>query len=130
MADNLKSKVLRSLGWSAVDRWLTRIISLVVLIVLARLLDPKSFGILAAALIFIGYLELFVSQGIEFSIIQGKNLKQQNLNAAFWLNAGSGALLMIFLWPLSRIVAHLFSIPDFTLVLAGLRLSGNPNSNA
>lgn len=120
MVASLKLEVLRSLGWSAIDRWGNRIVSVVVLVVLARLLDPKSFGILAAASIFIEYLELFVSQGIGFAIIQRRNLEPQHLNAAFWVNTTGGALLSIVLWLSSRVIADLFSMPELTPVLRSL----------
>ena len=54
--------------------------------VLAALLGPRDFGLMAIALIYITLLELFLEQGFMTAIIQRARLEPEHLDAAFWLN--------------------------------------------
>ena len=120
MIFSIRDKFIKSIGWSALDQWGTRILSFVVLSILARLLEPHSFGILAVALVFTDYLEMFVSQGIGFSIIQRKELEKEHLNVAFWLNLGSGVLLGLLLLIVAPLIAKPFGKAELTKVLQSL----------
>lgn len=118
--NQLKIRVVKSVGWSTIDRWANRFLSFIVIAILARMLDAQAFGLLAAALIFTEYLEMFVSQGIGFAIVQRKVVEDGHLNAAFWLNTLSGAVLSIFLWMGSPIIAAWFGKIELTNILKSL----------
>jgi O-antigen/teichoic acid export membrane protein len=120
ISDNFKSVVFQSIGWTALDSWGNRLFSFVVIAVLTRLLDAEVFGILAAALIFSDYLELFVSQGIGYAIVQRKEVEAEHLNCAFWLNAGSGGVLAFLLWVGAPQIADLFNRRELVAILESL----------
>ena len=54
--------------------------------ILAALLGPHDFGLMAMALIYIVLLELLLEQGFMTAIIQRARIEPEHLDAAFWLN--------------------------------------------
>ena len=117
---NLRERFIKGVGWSAVDRWGNRFFSFTFIVILARLLEPAAFGVLAAAVIFTDYLDLFVSQGIGFSIIQRREVEAGHLNTAFWLNAASGVVLGVLLYGCAPFIAGVFDQDEIGSVLRSL----------
>ncbi|WP_036828422.1 oligosaccharide flippase family protein, partial [Photobacterium sanctipauli] len=69
----LAKKAVKGLKWSAVERFLTQIIQLLIMIVLARLLGPKSYGLIGMLTIFIAISNVFVDSGFSAALIRKKN---------------------------------------------------------
>jgi O-antigen/teichoic acid export membrane protein len=76
----------QSLKWAFVGNWGERAIGTVFTFLLAALLGPHDFGLVAMALIYIAFLQLFLEQGISTAIIQRERLDREHLDSAFWLN--------------------------------------------
>jgi O-antigen/teichoic acid export membrane protein len=96
-------QVLSAFGWSFVQSWGSQVTKLGVFIVLARLLDPRDIGLVAFAMVFIQGTQAFALTGVNDALIQKKDLKQETINAVFWLNmliAGTIALGIFFAAPI------------------------------
>ena len=78
---NIKEKAVRGVAWSAIDKWGRQLISLIILTILARLLTPEEFGLVAMATVFTGFLNMFLDQGFETAIIQRSELDPEHLNS-------------------------------------------------
>jgi O-antigen/teichoic acid export membrane protein len=76
----------QSLKWAFVGNWGERAIGTVFTFVLAALLGPRDFGLVAMALIYVAFLQLFLEQGISTAIIQRERLDREHIDSAFWLN--------------------------------------------
>jgi len=73
-----KNKVISSLLWNLLERGGAQIVQLIVQIILARLLTPESFGIIAIVLVFVNIANVFVTQGFNTAIIQKKEMMREN----------------------------------------------------
>lgn len=93
MIQNLRQAALRGTFWSAVQQVGDKGIQLPVLLVLARLLQPESFGLVALAVAYIELVQLFLNQGLTMAIVQRDKLLREHLDSAFWGNIAFGALL-------------------------------------
>ena len=82
-----------ALKWAFVMTIGQRGIGMVLTFVLAAVLGPKDFGIVAMAGAYIIFIEMFVAQGMAAAIIQRKDLKDENLDSVFWLVLCSSLLL-------------------------------------
>ncbi|KZL48953.1 lipopolysaccharide biosynthesis protein [Nodularia spumigena CENA596] len=120
---NLKQKAITSTIWSIVQSWGSQCISLIVFSILARLLNPESFGLIALAAIFLGFVNLFLDQGFSTAIIQRRELEREHLDTAFWTNVSIAFLLAFISIASSDMIAKFFSQPDLTPVLRWLSLS-------
>ena len=90
---NLRRAALRGTVWSAVQQSGDRGIRMLVFLVLARLIAPESFGLVALAAVYIDFVQLFLSQGLPVAIVQRDELAPEHLDSAFWGNMAFGILL-------------------------------------
>ncbi len=86
-------------------------------VVLARLLPPADFGLLAIAMVFIGLAELVASLGMGASIIQVKQLEESHLRVATTLSVLTGTMLLAVFWLTAEAVAGFFGDPRIAGVL-------------
>jgi O-antigen/teichoic acid export membrane protein len=74
--------------WAFVLAFGRRAFGTIFTFVLAALLGPHDFGLMAMALIYITLLQLLLEQGFMTAIVQRKDLEPAHLDSAFWLNVG------------------------------------------
>ena len=88
--ENFNHQVIRAAKWSGVTEIIAKIVTPVSSIVLARLLTPDAFGVVATIVMVISFAELFTDAGFQKYLIQHefKNLEDfgQSVNVAFWSN--------------------------------------------
>lgn len=121
MTSYFKSKTLTGLSWSIVSQVGRQGTTFVVGIVLARLLSPEEFGLIAMVTIITGFASLFAELGFGSAIIQKEEVWEVHLSSVFWLNIGSGALLTLVFVAGSDLVANFYDEPilqPITAVLA------------
>ena len=111
-----------SLKWAFVMNWGQRGIATAFTFVLAALLGPTDFGLVAMALAFVALIQVVLEQGISTAIIQRDELDDEHLDSAFWLNLGWCLLLAAVTAGLSGWWAAANDAPDLRNVL--LALSG------
>lgn len=92
-------------------------LQLVALIILARLLTPKDFGVVAAALVVIGFTTIFSQLGVGPAVVQRKNIEVRHLRTAFTLSIIFGASLMGLLWLSAPMLSSFFRMPELTHVV-------------
>jgi teichuronic acid exporter len=84
--DNIKVKVLSSLFWKLMERGGTHGIQFIVQILLARLLLPKDYGIIALVVIFTSVASVFVQSGLNTALIQKKDTDETDFSSVFHCN--------------------------------------------
>ena len=120
---DLRQEAARGIAWTAAQNWGTRVVSLLVLLVLARLLEPKVFGLVAMASVFTALVRIFVDQGFGDAIVQRAKLEPGHLDTAFWIGIVSGVLLTLGGVAASGLVADLFDEPELAPIVGWLSLS-------
>ncbi|WP_340103291.1 lipopolysaccharide biosynthesis protein [Rhodohalobacter sp. 8-1] len=81
-------KVEASIGvlWVAVERFGQQILQVVIFIILARLLTPEDFGLIAMLMIFFAIAQSFIDSGMGQALIREKEISDQDRSTVFWLN--------------------------------------------
>jgi teichuronic acid exporter len=82
-----------ALKWAFFMNLGQRGVSTVVTFVLAALLGPHDFGLVAIAAVYVAFLQVFLEQGIGAAVIQRERLEPAHLDSAFWMNLLWGLLL-------------------------------------
>jgi O-antigen/teichoic acid export membrane protein len=101
--------MLVGVGWMVVMRWVIRGIGLVSTIILARILSPGDFGLVAMASITVGLVEIFLAFGVDLALIQNTSATRDDFDSAWTLRIiqGTGAAaLVIVTSPLSVAYFH------------------------
>lgn len=100
-----KNKVLSGLSWSFAEKLLTDLVSTVVTIVLARLLLPEDYGLVALVTIFINISLIFVSTGLGTAVIQNKDADDEQIATIFYVNLILGVLMYVVLFFCAPLIA-------------------------
>ena len=115
--DDLKSKVTRGVGWTTGLHLVSKAAELVFTAILARLLAPTEFGVVAAALVFITFAKLFVEIGVGATIVQLPDLTRSDIRTGGTI-VMLGALLFFLLTQLAApAAAALYGIAEVEGVL-------------
>ncbi len=125
---SLKEQTLTATLWSLTQRWSARFWGLIVFFILARLLGPESFGLIALASVFIDVGSIFIGEGFVKPLVQRRDLEPEHLSTAFWSNVVTGIVLTTLVFTASPIIASLAGQPELAAILRWLSLSFVINS--
>ena len=102
---SIKQQMMSGVFYTAVAKYSGIVISLVVMAVLARLLSPDDFGIVAIATVIIAFFELFTNIGFSSAIIQNKELTDKDLSNIYsftlWMGLGLSLLFFASSWAIA-----------------------------
>lgn len=99
------------------------VIQLTSLTVLARLLDPRDYGLVAIVMVMVGVGEVFRDAGLSSAAIQAKTLSDTERSNLWWCAAGIGAVLTTVMALLSPVLAWFFGEPQLTALLLTMSAS-------
>ncbi len=97
--------------WLAGFKFTTQAFSWVITIVVARILVPEDYGLMAMASILTGYVEIFSELGLGAAIIQKKNITQEELSSNFWFSMIVGTVFTVVCFGLAYPTAWIFNEP-------------------
>ncbi len=119
---SLKNKVINGFAWNILQGVGTQLISFIVFLVLARLLDPESFGLVALATVAVAFFSIFKEFGFGAAIIQREDLKKGHLDTAFWTDILLNLVMMIITLLSAKWIANLYNEPRLELIIQALSL--------
>ena len=121
MSQSLNTKVKNATKWSAITEILAKLVAPLTTILLARLLTPEAFGIVATITMVISFADIFADAGFNKYIIQHEFIndeeREQCTNVAFWSNLCVSLLLWIIIAAFSKPLARLVGCPGYELGL-------------
>ena len=81
-----RSVVISSLFWKFFERFSTQIVSFLITILLARLLLPEEYGVIALITIFINVCNVIIDGGLNTALIQKKNVDNIDFSTIFYIS--------------------------------------------
>lgn len=117
MSNTDGKKIISGMFWRFGEKITAQGVSLVVSIILARLLMPSDYGVVAIVNIFIMIAEVLVTNGLGVSLIQKKEVGEKEFSTLFWLNLGLSIIIYICFFFISPVIAHFYDKPILTPVL-------------
>ena len=103
-----KKNVITSLLWKFLERGGVQGIQFVLQIILARILSPEDYGVLAILMAFIAIANVFVQSGLNTALIQKRDVDEIDFSSVFWLSLFISILLYIFLFFFAPIIAKFY----------------------
>ncbi len=116
-------KATRGMGWNYLSFGLRKLVNLAGISILAHLLTPDYFGLVAIATTVMDYLSVFSDLGLGAAIVQRKHSIEESANVAFILNLLAGLVLTGLTFLGAPLAADFFRNSEVTPVLRWLGLS-------
>lgn len=108
---SLKDKTKKGLIWSSIERFATQGIQFVFGIILARLLAPSDYGIIAMPIVFLAIAQCFIDSGFSSALVRKQDLKEEDLSTAFYFNIIVGIVCYAILFLVSPLIADFYNTP-------------------
>jgi O-antigen/teichoic acid export membrane protein len=114
----LARRTATSVAWMTLQTWLSRLGGFVTVAILARLLTPADFGLVAIASTVLPLVYLLADMGLTTYLVQADRLDARTTATAFWFSAAAGLVLSAALVLLAPAIAALFGTAAAAPVIA------------
>lgn len=115
--------LLNNFVWKFAERISAQLISTVISIVLARLLEPSDYGVISMVMIFITLANVFVSDGFGNALIQKKNATPLDFFSVLYFNIAFSCVLYLILFFSAPIIASFYG-EEYEILIPVLRVLG------
>lgn len=118
-----KNKVISSLIWKFLERGGVQGVQFVLSIILARLVTPEDYGVIAILLVFIQIATVFIQSGFNTALIQKKESDDLDFSSIFYLSLFVAGILYVGLFFSSPFVARFYKSESLTKLLRVISLT-------
>ncbi len=115
--ENGNRKIISGLLWKLLELGGTQGIQLVVSIILARILSPEEFGTISLITIFITIANTFVQSGFATSLVQKKDVYDDDYSSVLWVSLLFAAVMYAVLFFAAPFIAEYYSVPVLTALI-------------
>lgn len=105
---NFKKTVFSSIIWKFGERLSAQLVSFAVFVILARMLTPNDYGMVALVMVFIYIADVFVSSGLGMSLIQKKDADHLDFSSVFYINILISVIIYSILFLIAPFVARFY----------------------
>lgn len=119
-----KNKVVKGVLWSAVERFSVQGVNFVLGIIIARLLSPGDYGLVAMLAIFMALSQSFIDGGFGNALIQKKDRTDIDCSTVFYFNIALSVLIYLIIYISAPLIASFYNAPQLILIarIIGLTL--------
>ena len=115
--EKLKSKAFGAAIWKVSERLGYAVVSIVIQVVLARLLDPEAFGVIAVVVVFVNVATVFVQSGMNTSLVQSKTVDEVDASTVFWFSFAMAGMLYFALFVCAPSIEKFYSMEGLASIL-------------
>lgn len=123
--------MIRALAWKLLERFGVQGVQFVLQLILARLLVPEHYGILAMMTIFVNLANVFIQRGFNTALIQNKEVTEEDYSSVFWVTLGIAFVMYAIIFFCAPAIAAFYNMQDMVTplrVLAIILFPGALNS--
>ena len=117
---DLKAHTVRGTAITTIAQGIKLIIQLISTALLARLLTPEDFGLVAMVTVVTGLLGMFRDGGLSMATIQRQDITHTQITNLFWINVGLGLAIAIFTIVLAPVITKIYDEPRLTWICVAM----------
>lgn len=117
------ASTLTNLSWKFAERIASQMVSFVVSIVLARILDPSDYGAIAMVMIFVTLAQVFVEGGFSSALIQKKDADKLDFSTVFYFSILFSIILYVLLYFVAPYISRFYG-DGYEILTPVLRVIG------
>ncbi|MEN9838891.1 MAG: hypothetical protein RL177_370 [Bacteroidota bacterium] len=115
--DTLKQDSIRGIRWTGSSQVITGALQFIQIAVLAHLLTPTDFGLMATVLLSLQFISTFADAGVSMGIIQAKELSDAQRSTLYWLHNGIALAAAVAFYWVTPTIAAVLGEPDLIVLL-------------
>lgn len=123
MGDSLTGRTVTAAKWTYLSTFITAGLQVVVTAVLARLVAPEAFGLIAMSTLVLRFGQYFAQMGVGQAIVQRAELSDDHASAGFWSSVVIGGIFTAVAWALAPLAAKAFGSAELVPVLRWMSLT-------
>ena len=112
----------KALFWKLLERFGIQGVQFILQIVLARILSPDDYGVLAIMVIFTTIANVFIQTGFSTALIQNKDVTEEDYSTVLWITLFIATLLYGIIFFASPLIGYFYSKPELITPLRILAL--------
>lgn len=116
------STIVTNFIWKFAERCGSQLISFTVAILLARILMPADYGVIALCMVFINILQVFADSGLGTALIQKKTPDDLDYSTVFFTNITISSVLYMGMWGIAPYIAAFYGMPKLVSLVRVLSL--------
>ncbi len=122
-SENLKSKTVSGVLWSAVERFSLQGVQFVINIIMARLLLPVDYGMIGMLAVFLQISQTFIDGGFTNALIQRKDRTEVDFSTVFYFNIIIAFIFYVLIFFSAPLIADFYNMPGLVNVARVIALS-------
>ena len=115
--------IINNIFWRFLERSGAQGVTFIVSIILARLLEPEVYGIIALVTVFTTIMQVFIDSGMGNALIQKKDADDLDFSSVFYFNVTICSLLYIIMFFSAPLIAAFYNIPELTIIVRVMSLT-------
>ena len=123
MAESLKNKTVKGTIWSSLERFSVQGIQFFVMIIMARMLTPKDYGLVGMLAIFIAISQTLIDSGFSLALIRKQDRSDIDNSTVLYFNIGVGVILYLIFFFCAPLIAEFYSEPLLIIITRVIGLS-------
>lgn len=109
---SLRQQTITGVFWSSIEIFGPLVIQFIINIILARLLLPADFGIIAMLYVFTAMGAILIDAGFGNALVREKQVDNLDYSSVFYFNLFLGIIIYLFFFIISPNIASFFKIPE------------------
>lgn len=115
--ENLKGKIFSGFFWKFGERFLVQLVTFVISLVLARIISPESYGLVAIITIFINIANVFVTTGFSSALIQNQNSDDEDFSTIFYCSFFISIIIYGILYFIAPLLSSFYKLNELTKLI-------------
>lgn len=116
MSESLKSKTVKGVFWSSIERFSVQGVQFIIQIIIARILLPSDYGLIGMLAIFMAVSQSLIDSGFSNALIRKQNCTNTDYSTVFYFNIVVGIVLYGILYFSAPLIANFYKTPELVLI--------------
>jgi len=118
----MNNKVVNGVIWKFLERFGVQGVQFVLQIILARLLSPEHYGVLSIMIIFTTLANVFIQNGFNTALMQGKDVTEEDYSSVFWITLVVATILYAILFMTAPLIGEFYDMPAIVVPFRAIAL--------
>lgn len=118
-----KRNVIHGVKWTSLSAIVNMFAKLGQIAILTRYLSKEDFGLVAVALLFISFTEIFMDMGFSSAVLHKQNISKNEYSSLYWFNIITGIIICIILYASAPFIATYYKQQELTPIISLLSIN-------